>query len=627
MHPLSSAEFREILAVYEGRDGNELAGDPDACASIVQRALASGEPLLAYDICAFGLGKAPHHLRLRQLQGLALARCGAAEQARQRLENLYSEGFRDEETLGILARTYKDLWSRQAHTSVGKKNLIRSQQLYEESYTRNGGYWSGINAATLASAAGDAARSNLLATQVRNECIALEEKPEDISLWRSATLGEAALLLGDLTEARYRYTEALEKAGLGDRASMYRNARMAIEGRKLDLSFLDEVFPTTTVAVFSGHRIDEEGRANCRFPESSGAAVFEAIKARLERSGVRVGYASAASGGDIVFHEAMLDLGSETHVVLPGPPEEFAAGSVASAGAHWLDRYNQVLRRAASVIVHSRSLSGNIGYAYNNWVALGLARSRARQLGGQVLALALWDGKPGLPGGTSDAVRDWLEYGEQVEWLAPLDLGSPWKIAPGRPTIGSAGRSIGRQRIVSMLFADAVGFSELSDGRVLAFVDYFLGAVARVLREQEEPPLTRNTWGDGLFLCFATPRAAGRFALDLSDAVRTLNWSEFGLPASLSLRIALHCGPAHEVFDPVVEQKGFAGEHVSRAARIEPVTPPGSVYCSQSFAALCECEQISDFTCDYVGRMPLAKKFGEHPMFAVTRRSVAADLT
>lgn len=171
-----------------------------------------------------------------------------------------------------------------------------------------------------------------------------------------------------------------------------------------------------------------------------------------------------------------------------------------------------------------------------------------------------------------------------------------------------------------MLFADAVGFSKLADDKIPAFVEHFLGAVARVLGKQDEPPLTRNTWGDGLYICFATPRAAGLFALELSEVIRQTDWTVFGLPATLSLRIALHGGPTHEVIDPVVQQRAFNGAHVSRAARIEPVTPPGSVYCSQSFAALCECEGIEDFSCHYVGRMPLAKKFGDYPMFSIRRR-------
>ena len=43
---------------------------------------------------------------------------------------------------------------------------------------------------------------------------------------------------------------------------------------------------------------------------------------------------------------------------------------------------------------------------------------------------------------------------------------------------------------------------------------------------------------------------------------------------------------------------------VSRAARLEPKTPPGQVYASEAFAALAAIERVSDFTCEYVKNSP-----------------------
>jgi class 3 adenylate cyclase len=63
------------------------------------------------------------------------------------------------------------------------------------------------------------------------------------------------------------------------------------------------------------------------------------------------------------------------------------------------------------------------------------------------------------------------------------------------------------------------------------------------------------------------------------------------------------------------------GQHISQAARIEPITPPGEVYASESFAALSASEGVDTFVCEYVGRVPLAKAFGTFPLFHVKRRS------
>jgi class 3 adenylate cyclase len=92
-----------------------------------------------------------------------------------------------------------------------------------------------------------------------------------------------------------------------------------------------------------------------------------------------------------------------------------------------------------------------------------------------------------------------------------------------------------------------------------------------------------------------------------------------GLPSELNLRIALHAGPAYACTDPVTRAPNFIGTHVSRAARIEPITPPGQVYASQAFAALAEAQGVTEFTCDYVGQTPLAKKYGTFPTYHVRR--------
>jgi hypothetical protein len=76
-----------------------------------RRILKLGEPLLAYDILTEGLKTDPADVTLRQLLALALARSGATQRSNSILTQLRAEGHRDEETLGILARTHKDLWS------------------------------------------------------------------------------------------------------------------------------------------------------------------------------------------------------------------------------------------------------------------------------------------------------------------------------------------------------------------------------------------------------------------------------------------------------------------------------------------------------------------------------------
>ena len=81
----------------------------EAAVALADRHLHQGEPILAYNAAQAGLAQWPQHLRLRQLQGLALARSGDVTRANRLLAQLADEGCGDTETLGMLARTHKDL--------------------------------------------------------------------------------------------------------------------------------------------------------------------------------------------------------------------------------------------------------------------------------------------------------------------------------------------------------------------------------------------------------------------------------------------------------------------------------------------------------------------------------------
>jgi class 3 adenylate cyclase len=70
----------------------------------------------------------------------------------------------------------------------------------------------------------------------------------------------------------------------------------------------------------------------------------------------------------------------------------------------------------------------------------------------------------------------------------------------------------------------------------------------------------------------------------------------------------------------VTGRAACVGPHVSRAARIEPITPPGQVYASQEFAALAAADGVKEIRCDYVGQTSMAKKYGTFPTYVVNRR-------
>ena len=93
-----------------------------------------------------------------------------------------------------------------------------------------------------------------------------------------------------------------------------------------------------------------------------------------------------------------------------------------------------------------------------------------------------------------------------------------------------------------------------------------------------------------------------------------------GSADTLKLRIALHAGPVYRLPDPIFPNDTFLGTNVNFAARIEPKTEPGEIYCSQTFAALSAAEGVQDYVCDYVGRKKLPKVPGTHPLYVLKPR-------
>ena len=176
---------------------------------------------------------------------------------------------------------------------------------------------------------------------------------------------------------------------------------------------------------------------------------------------------------------------------------------------------------------------------------------------------------------------------------------------------------------MAMLFADAVNFSKLTEPQIPRFLNHFLGAIGNLMSKSAHAPLIKNTWGDGLYFVFPHVRDAGLFALELCQLMVDTDWSKKGLPKAINLRIALHAGPVYACVDPVTGQQSYTGTHVSRAARIEPITPPGQVYSSQAFAALAAAQGVKEFTCDYVGQTPLAKGYGTFATYHVRSAQAA----
>ena len=643
----AAANLQSLLAVWRSQGADTWARLPDASCQAAERFVQLGEPLAAYDAAANALKQHPAHVRLRQILGLALARSGASEQANTVLRQLHQDGHQDEETVGLLARTHKDLAVSSGDDAERSAHLREAYRYYLQAYQTTAGYWTGINAATLATVLGARNEAVALAATVRDQARAAMERAEangKDAYWPLATMGEAALILGNVGEAEALYRRAGEigRRRYADLHASRRNARLLLRHLDLDAALVERCFHVPSVVVFAGQAIDAPGAPRARFPEHMEGAVRSAIRDRLIALDAGFGYASAACGSDILFLEGLLDLGGEAHVVLPYDASAFLWDHVENVpGGDWGVRFARVLEHAAEVVVSSsKKLEGaDVSFEYADRFLYGLGRIRSSQLGARLHPLAVWDGEAGDALGCT--VERWRTLGHEVEVIDLRALRLPTEVRveaddtpPGDPAHPGASDAAAvhatsvaeslafAPEIRALLFADAVGFSKLDEDQVPRFVRHFLGLVGDVVTTASQPAMLRNTWGDGIYCVFPDVASAALCALDLNDRIADTDWTAKGLPP-LTLRIGLHAGPVYACVDPVTGRQNYVGAQVSRAARIEPITPPGQVYASQAFAALAAASHSPGFRCDYVGQTGLAKNYGTYPTFVVRRGSVA----
>jgi class 3 adenylate cyclase len=348
-------------------------------------------------------------------------------------------------------------------------------------------------------------------------------------------------------------------------------------------------------------------------------------------------YGSAACGADILCLEEVQRLGGETHVILPFPQPEFRKVSVEFAEGDWSSRFERVLAAADSVTVtsdhHARESSAPFEYA--NLVLTGMGRLRAQMLDTRMRGLAVVQPESVvIPGGAVSVLPLWQKLALAIEYVllsasgvanggnacardpaSAADATDP--VAPEPAFIPQHGQS---HAIRSLLFADVVGYTQLSEDHIPNYVSGFLGAVAELNRRTTHRFEHIETSGDGFYAVFTDAIDAGLYALELIELVRSTDWSRHGLPENFNVRAALHCGPVYCGRDPITGGSIYTGPHTSRAARIEPITPPGQVYASSAFAAVAAASGVDRLDMRYIGRIPLAKDYGSLGLYHILPR-------
>ncbi|MEW5686080.1 MAG: tetratricopeptide repeat-containing protein [Pseudomonadota bacterium] len=569
----------------------------------MRAALARGDLLGAYDEVV----RRPDtsDAELNYLEVLTLARLGDTERGLKLYEDYGLQAMGGVDPLSLKARLLKDQ-AFDAPQPV-RETLIQACRLYAEVFRRTKSSYPAINAATLAKIAGRPRLARMLARHV------VEETPAgaEAGYFAWATQAEALAVLDDVEGAR----EALQKAIAAPDADVGARSTTMLQLRRLSaagdpdhrLDRLLELIEPPRVAMFCGNIFVGS-------PELE-ADLSARMREVIRRESVGFGYGALAAGSDILIAELLLEAGAELHVVLPFAEPDFLEQSVAPAGEGWVTRYHAVREKASSVTFASNmSFMGEMAqFAYGSKVTMGMARLRARQLHAEALQLVIVEERGDRTLSGSD-VTAWRNTGGRAEVVVAPPLTRPvMPPPPARPDV--------ERGVYGLMFTDYPGFSKLDERVLPLFWEDVMVRAARALQQHGEVIRSGNTWGDAIFAVFQDAPAAAQAALDLCAELKKVDCSALGVREGTAMRIALHYGPTYSGFDPVTQRTTYYGTEVSRAARIEPVTPSGAVYVTEPFAAVLEMEGQHPFDCDYVGKIALPKGYGIYPLYRLSRNA------
>lgn len=568
----------------------------------MRAALARGDLLGAYDeVVRRGT---TDHQDLNYLEVLTLARLGDTERALRLYDDYGLADVDDVDSLSLKARLLKDLAFQSDH-EPNREKLLAACSLYEAVHKRTKSSYPAINAASLALIAGQTDVARRLADEVVRET-ASERRQGYFSL---ATLAEALVVLGDVAGARDALSRALQAsdADVGARSTTVLQLRRLVAAQSVapGIEALLELVQPPRVAMFCGNIF--VGGAELEAKLSAEMADM------IARENVGFGYGALAAGSDILIAELLIARGAELHVVLPFAEPDFLEQSVAPSGETWVARYHACVAAAASVTYASNMsyMGGMEQFAYGSKVTMGMARLKARQLHAEAIQVVIVEERGDRTLSGSD-ITAWQTTGGRSEVV----------IAPPlvRPVLPPAPANVDVERgAYGLMFTDYPGFSKLDERVLPLFWEEVMVRAAHTLEAYGDVIRQGNTWGDAIFAVFGDAPTAASAALDLCEALAHVDCKRLGVREGTAMRIALHYGTTYSGYDPVTKRTNYYGSEVSKAARIEPVTPSGSVYVTEPFAAVLEMQNDHPFVCNYVGKIALPKGYGIYPLYRLSR--------
>jgi len=311
---------------------------------------------------------------------------------------------------------------------------------------------------------------------------------------------------------------------------------------------------------------------------------------------------------DVRAVEWLMDTGARVHATIADEMAEFRIHFARRFDEIQAQRMVGVLERCASVTVGRGLLADEFDWRRRQTTSQALGRSiaDARRTAGSWHLLRLRQTERG----------GWIDRGD---WLDNVDAQPQTPLSRiNLDRLTTTPAVLGKRRIVGLLFADFVGFRRLGDDVMQQFWQEMFVAIGELMEPHAARILLGKTWGDGLHIVTTDASTVAAIAVAIQRYIAQRRADAADALAGLEMRIAVHYAPVFCDLDPVSKSSAFLGTQLTFAARIEPVTPPGTIYATEAITAQLALESPNEYLLEYAGRIELAKNFGQHRLYCLT---------
>jgi class 3 adenylate cyclase len=583
---------RQLIVLDPGVTYTGAAPARDAAEGVHRKAseaLKAGNYLQCYDVITRARARGIDSRPLQYLTVLALANAGSTRLALRSYVEFEEVGDVAEDWLALKARLLKDLAFRGGHQS--ESLFLEAAESYETAYKSTHGHFSGINAATMYCLAGRRQRSAELAREVIGLLQKLQPRSDEDCYYWQVTQAEASLLLGHVEACKV----ALRAADRYETQNINARSRTRFQLRQLAVCLGEDPAIADALALPPVLYVRRLGQATMETGLEPQPELVERLASRKP-----LVFLPLLGLPELRAAEICLDLGVPVYVSL--------ADERANEVARWRRLHGEaVVERLARCLLGAHEVCSARGFIdgedawcerYVESMAFGLSLLASRRLATEWNILAI------SSSGRALRLLDQPPVDESLTRTGEFNQG----------------KTPARRRYVGLIFADFVGFSALSDDVLPKYWDDVMGAMAQALKKHGEQVLFRHTWGDALHIVTRSALGAAVIATDIRAALENLRTQLTGELARLELRLSIHYAPAFVGRDPVEDCDTFFGTQLSFAARIEPVTPPGAIFVTESFAARLMLEGSEPFALEYAGELELAKNFGQYRLFSLRKK-------